>query len=85
MPFSRMSSQPRSPTLTLQADSLPAEPQGKPKNTGVGSPSSVYLPDPGIEPGSPELQVDSLSTELSGKPFRTWKMPNKCGMGYISE
>ena len=38
--FSRGSSQlrgiePRSPTL--QADSLPAEPQGKPKNTGVGS------------------------------------------------
>ena len=27
--------QPRSPSL--QADSLPAEPQGKPKNTGVGS------------------------------------------------
>ena len=26
---------PRSPTL--QADSLPAEPQGKPKNTGAGS------------------------------------------------
>ena len=26
---------PRSPTL--QGDSLPAEPQGKPKNTGVGS------------------------------------------------
>ena len=26
---------PRSPAL--QADSLPAEPQGKPKNTGVGS------------------------------------------------
>ena len=38
-PFSRISSnpgiEPRSPTL--QADSLPAEPQGKPKNTGVGS------------------------------------------------
>ena len=38
-PFSRGSSQPRieprSPTL--QADSLPSEPQGKPKNTGVGS------------------------------------------------
>ena len=34
-PFSRGSSQPRSPTL--QADSLPAEPPGKPKNTGVGS------------------------------------------------
>ena len=34
-PFSRGSSQPRSPTL--QVDSLPAEPQGKPKNTGVDS------------------------------------------------
>ena len=34
-PFSRGSSQPRS--LALQADSLAAEPQGKPKNTGVGS------------------------------------------------
>ena len=27
------------------------------------------LPDPGVEPGSPALQADSLSTELSGKPF----------------
>ena len=34
-PFSRGSSQPRSPTL--QADSLPAESQGKPKNTEMGS------------------------------------------------
>ena len=34
-PFSGGSSQPRSPTL--QVDSLPAELQGKPKNTGVGS------------------------------------------------
>ena len=33
--FPKGSSQPRSPAL--QADSLPAEPQGKPKNTGVGS------------------------------------------------
>ena len=33
--FSMGSSQPRSPAL--QADSLPAEPPGKPKNTGVGS------------------------------------------------
>ena len=41
-PFSRGSSKPRDGTLislspSLQADSLPAEPQGKPKNTGVGS------------------------------------------------
>ena len=27
------------------------------------------LPDPGIELGSPALQVDSLPTELSGKPI----------------
>ena len=55
-------------SLTLQADSLPAEPLGKPKNTGVGSlPFSRDLLDPGIKPGSPTLQVDSLPTELSGK------------------
>ena len=58
---------PRSPAL--QADSLPAEPQGKPKNTGVGSLSLLQgdLPYPGIEAGSPALQADSLPTELSGK------------------
>ena len=59
-------------------NSLPAKPQGKPKNTGVGFsldlkpkntiPSPVDVPDPGIQPGSPALQVDSLPTELSGKP-----------------
>ena len=39
------------------------------KNTGVGSLSlPADLPDPGIEPGSPALQADSLPTELSGKP-----------------
>ena len=26
------------------------------------------LPDPGIKPGSPAFQADSLPTELSGKP-----------------
>ena len=36
--FSRGSSQSRDRTqVALQVDSLPAEPQGKPKNTGVGS------------------------------------------------
>ena len=34
--------EPRSPTL--QADSLPAEPQGKPKNIGVGSLSLQIFP-----------------------------------------
>ena len=27
------------------------------------------IPDPGIEPVSPALQADSLSAELSGKPY----------------
>ena len=91
--------EPRSPTLRV--NSLPAEPQGKAKNTGVGSlsllfpteesnrgllhcrqilyqvshkgrprilewvayPVSADLPNPGIEPGSPVLQADSLPTE----------------------
>ena len=54
----------------MQADSSPAEPPGKPKNTGVGilSLSPGDLPNPGIEPGSPALQADSLPAELPGKP-----------------
>ena len=57
--------EPRSPTL--QVDSLPAEPQRKLKNTGVGnlSPSPEDLPDLGIDQGSPALQADFLPTELS--------------------
>ena len=31
-------------------------------------PSPGDLPSPGIEPRSPELQANSLPTELSGKP-----------------
>ena len=34
----------------------------------VAYPFSRDLPDPGIKPGSPALQVDGLPTELSGKP-----------------
>ena len=86
--------QPRSPIL--QADTLPAEPQGKPMNTGMDSLSLLQsmefsrpeywsgqpflslgdLPTPGIEPGSPALQADSLPTELWEKPF-TSKYPFK--------
>ena len=53
-------------SLTLQVDSLPAEPLGKSKNTGVGSLSKSPgdLPNPGIEPGSPSLQANSLTAEL---------------------
>ena len=32
---------------------------------GIG----LDLPYPGVEPGSPVLQADSLPTELSGKPI----------------
>ena len=40
------------------------------KNTGMGCHSLTPgdLPDPGIEPGSPTLQVDSLLPEPPGKP-----------------
>ena len=36
--------------------------------SGLPFPSPGDLPNPGMEPGSPVLQVDSLPTELSGKP-----------------
>ena len=32
-------------------------------------PSPGYLPDPGIEPGSPALQADSLLSEPPGKSY----------------
>ena len=73
MPSSRGSSQPRieprSPAL--QANSLPSEPPGKPKNTRVewvAYPFSRGTSQPEMEPGCPSLQVDSLLDELTGKP-----------------
>ena len=36
--------------------------------SGLPFPSPGDLPDPGIKPGSPALQADSLLTELQGKP-----------------
>ena len=36
--------------------------------SGLPFPSPGDLPNPGIEPGSPALQADSLPTELPGKP-----------------
>ena len=64
-PFSRGSSKLRDQTQIscIAGDSLPAEPQGKPKNTGMGS---LY---PGKELRSPALKADTLPTELSGKPI----------------
>ena len=41
------------------------------KNTVlVAIPFSGDLPGPGVKPGSPELQADSLPSELPGKPFK---------------
>ena len=36
--------------------------------SGLSFPSPGNLPDPGIDPGSPALQVDSLLSEPPGKP-----------------
>ena len=36
--------------------------------SGLPFPSPEDLPDPGIEPGSPPLQADSLPVEPPGKP-----------------
>ena len=59
---------PRSPAM--QADSLPDEPQGKPKNTGVGSLSLLQgdLPNPGI------LHFKWILYKLSyeGSPKANW-------------
>ena len=35
----------------------------------VAFPSPEDLPDPGMEPGSPALQADSLLSELKGSPI----------------
>ena len=55
---------PRSPAL--QADSLAAEPPGKPKKYWCGEPIPfpVDLPYPGIKPESPALQAAELPAQL---------------------
>ena len=37
--------------------------------SGLPFPSPRDLPNPGIEPGSPALQADSLPSEPPGKPW----------------
>ena len=37
--------------------------------SGLPFPSPEDFPDPGIKPGSPTLQADSLSSEPPGKPI----------------
>ena len=80
VPFSRESPQLRDRTQVSHiADSLPAEPPGKPKNTGVSSLSLLQ----GIFSAqkSPALQMDSLTPELSGKP----KVSRVCASSVVSD
>ena len=48
----------------LQVDSLPAEPQGKPKNTGVGNLS--------LSSGSSRLRNQTGVSSIAGKFFTNW-------------
>ena len=41
--------------------------------SGLPFPSPGNLPDPGIEPGSPTLQANSLLSEPPGKPQEAWR------------
>ena len=51
--------------------------------SGLPFPSPGDLPDPGIEPGSPTLQVDSLPNELPGKPQEMESKVNFKGEDYM--
>ena len=41
--------------------------------SGLAFPSPGDLPDPGIEPGSPVLQADSLPFELQERSTRSYR------------
>ena len=60
--------EPRS--LTLQADSLPAVPQGKPKNTGLGSLSLLQqvFPTQGLNPDLPHCRQILYQLSHQGNP-----------------
>ena len=42
--------------------------------SGLPFPSPGDLPDPGIEPGSPALQADALTSEPPGKQIDTFTL-----------
>ena len=73
IPFSRGSqSRDQTQVSTLQADSLPAEPQEKPKNTGVGSLSLLQ-------------QIFPTQELRTGVSFTNWAMREALGAGQIWE
>ena len=45
--------------------------------SGLPFPSPGALPDPGIEPGSPAFQADSLLSEPQGKPLLVYNPRQK--------
>ena len=52
--------------------------------SGLPSPSPGDLPDPGIEPGSPALEADALTSgngEGSGNPLQYYCLENPMGGG----
>ena len=44
--------------------------------SGLPFPSPADLPNPGIEPRSPALQADTLTSEPPGLPIFTWARTN---------
>ena len=79
-PFSGSFPEIKSRSLTLQADSLPAEPQGKPKNIGVGSLSLLQQIFPTQESNWGLLHCRLILYQLSyeGSPI-----PSKEGLTFI--
>ena len=75
-PFSRGSSQPRDRTQSVawQVNSLPAEPPGKPKNTGVGSLSLLQGIFQTQESNRGLLHCRQILYQLSyqGRPVNHW-------------
>ena len=55
-------------TVAYQAP-LPLEFSRQEYWSGLPFPFSGDLPDPGIEPGSPALQADTLPSEPPGSPY----------------
>ena len=45
--------------------------------SGLPFPSPGDLPDPGIEPGSPALEADALTSEPAGKPYSFYTTSSK--------
>ena len=68
-----------------QAYSLSAEPEGKPKNTGVGKPipSPADLPDPGIKPGLLHCRKILYQLRYQGSPvFRKLNINSRNPFGH---